>query len=247
MRWGEAGAGDFGANQTAGPPRIPTFRRFLLPTAFRFLFLSLSHPFLFFSRFPTLPIAPPHTSPSPPQPTLPSDLPIFASQASYFPTPPDEVLPMLNTLSSFTVRDLPYSFDFLVENLMDPAHIPFAHHSLQVLATPCRERVRGRLGWRTHESRGREMRGRDGGDGGEVGRVGDWDGARSARRDRGSLRGERTHVRSRAGEIGNVGLLDHELRGKRPGETRREGRHAEASRARELRDYWVDTVQRHCR
>lgn len=31
----------------------------------------------------------------------------------------------------FFVRDLPYSFDFLVENFMDPAHIPFAHHKLQ--------------------------------------------------------------------------------------------------------------------
>lgn len=29
------------------------------------------------------------------------------------------------------VRDLPYSVDFLVENFMDPAHIPFAHHKLQ--------------------------------------------------------------------------------------------------------------------
>jgi phenylpropionate dioxygenase-like ring-hydroxylating dioxygenase large terminal subunit len=29
------------------------------------------------------------------------------------------------------VRELPYSFDFLVENFMDPAHIPFAHHKLQ--------------------------------------------------------------------------------------------------------------------
>ena len=29
------------------------------------------------------------------------------------------------------MRDLPYSFDFLVENFMDPAHIPYAHHSLQ--------------------------------------------------------------------------------------------------------------------
>ena len=28
-------------------------------------------------------------------------------------------------------RDLPYSMDFLVENFMDPAHIPFAHHKLQ--------------------------------------------------------------------------------------------------------------------
>ena len=31
----------------------------------------------------------------------------------------------------YYVRDLPYSFDFLVENFMDPAHIPFAHHGLQ--------------------------------------------------------------------------------------------------------------------
>ena len=55
-------------------------------------------------------------------------------KASYFPALPEEVLPLLTTgnLSSFTVRDLPYSFDFLVENFMDPAHIPFAHHSLQV-------------------------------------------------------------------------------------------------------------------
>jgi len=28
-------------------------------------------------------------------------------------------------------RDLPYSADFLVENFMDPGHVPFAHHSLQ--------------------------------------------------------------------------------------------------------------------
>ena len=33
--------------------------------------------------------------------------------------------------STWYVRDLPYSWDFLVENLMDgPAHLPFAHHSL---------------------------------------------------------------------------------------------------------------------
>ena len=28
-------------------------------------------------------------------------------------------------------RDLPYSADFLLENFMDPAHIPYAHHGLQ--------------------------------------------------------------------------------------------------------------------
>jgi hypothetical protein len=31
---------------------------------------------------------------------------------------------------TYYVRDLPYSFDFLIENLADPSHIPFAHHSL---------------------------------------------------------------------------------------------------------------------
>ena len=29
-------------------------------------------------------------------------------------------------------RDLPYGWDMLLENLADPAHIPFAHHGLQV-------------------------------------------------------------------------------------------------------------------
>ena len=32
--------------------------------------------------------------------------------------------------TSYT-RDLPYGWDTLVENLIDPAHIPFAHHNLQ--------------------------------------------------------------------------------------------------------------------
>lgn len=31
----------------------------------------------------------------------------------------------------FYMRDLPYSADMLLENFFDPAHIPFAHHSLQ--------------------------------------------------------------------------------------------------------------------
>jgi len=31
----------------------------------------------------------------------------------------------------YFIRELPYSFDMLVENFMDPAHIPFAHHGLQ--------------------------------------------------------------------------------------------------------------------
>jgi phenylpropionate dioxygenase-like ring-hydroxylating dioxygenase large terminal subunit len=46
-------------------------------------------------------------------------------------TSPEQIFPLLPQIKSFTVRELPYSFDFLVENFMDPAHIPFAHHSLQ--------------------------------------------------------------------------------------------------------------------
>lgn len=33
--------------------------------------------------------------------------------------------------TTYYSKELPYSFDLLVENFMDPAHIPFAHHSLQ--------------------------------------------------------------------------------------------------------------------
>ena len=58
-------------------------------------------------------------------------LPLSSGQASNFPTLPDVLMPGLTDCHSFFVRDLPYSFDFLVENFMDPAHIPFAHHSLQ--------------------------------------------------------------------------------------------------------------------
>jgi len=35
-----------------------------------------------------------------------------------------------NTPKTYT-RDLPYGWDTLVENLIDPSHIPFAHHNLQ--------------------------------------------------------------------------------------------------------------------
>ena len=31
----------------------------------------------------------------------------------------------------YFIKELPYSWDILVENFMDPAHIPFAHHGLQ--------------------------------------------------------------------------------------------------------------------
>lgn len=33
--------------------------------------------------------------------------------------------------TTYYSRNLPYSLDFLLENFMDPAHIPFAHHSIQ--------------------------------------------------------------------------------------------------------------------
>jgi phenylpropionate dioxygenase-like ring-hydroxylating dioxygenase large terminal subunit len=34
---------------------------------------------------------------------------------------------------TYFVRELPYSADFVIENFMDPSHIPFAHHGLQSL------------------------------------------------------------------------------------------------------------------
>ena len=37
----------------------------------------------------------------------------------------------MNEANDLFVRELPYSFDILIENFMDPAHIPFAHHGLQ--------------------------------------------------------------------------------------------------------------------
>lgn len=48
-----------------------------------------------------------------------------------YPTPPEDLFPLLVNISSYTTRDLPYSLEFLLENFMDPAHIPYAHHSLQ--------------------------------------------------------------------------------------------------------------------
>jgi phenylpropionate dioxygenase-like ring-hydroxylating dioxygenase large terminal subunit len=52
-------------------------------------------------------------------------------QASYYPNLPEKILPGLMDAPLWTVRDLPYSVDFLIENFMDAAHVPFAHHSLQ--------------------------------------------------------------------------------------------------------------------
>lgn len=58
-------------------------------------------------------------------------LPLPNGQASNYPALPSEVFPIFMDTTSVLSRDLPYSFDFLIENFMDPAHIPFAHHSLQ--------------------------------------------------------------------------------------------------------------------
>ena len=45
---------------------------------------------------------------------------------------PEEYYPILKTFKEpFFVRDFPYSVDMLLDNFMDPAHIPFAHHGLQ--------------------------------------------------------------------------------------------------------------------
>lgn len=46
---------------------------------------------------------------------------------NYYPHLQDQ----MNRGNQIYVRELPYSLDFLVENFMDPAHIPFAHHKLQ--------------------------------------------------------------------------------------------------------------------
>jgi phenylpropionate dioxygenase-like ring-hydroxylating dioxygenase large terminal subunit len=39
----------------------------------------------------------------------------------------------MRTNKTYFVRELPYSADFVIENFMDPSHIPFAHHGLQSL------------------------------------------------------------------------------------------------------------------
>mmetsp|Transcript_11799 Transcript_11799/g.15408 ORF Transcript_11799/g.15408 Transcript_11799/m.15408 type:complete len:530 (+) Transcript_11799:62-1651(+) len=44
---------------------------------------------------------------------------------------PQELMSHIPSVSGTYTRDLPYSYDILLENLVDPAHIPFAHHKLQ--------------------------------------------------------------------------------------------------------------------
>lgn len=86
---------------------------------------------------------------------------ILGSQASYFPTHlagdmiyaflpssvhgemflqsvlPEDMFPTvrhdMELNRTYFVRELPYSADFVIENFMDPSHIPFAHHGLQSL------------------------------------------------------------------------------------------------------------------
>lgn len=58
-------------------------------------------------------------------------LPLPVGQASSYPSLPETFLPEIMDAPIWTVRDLPYSADFLIENFMDASHIPFAHHSLQ--------------------------------------------------------------------------------------------------------------------
>ena len=52
-------------------------------------------------------------------------------------TLPEEMWPTLRDdmamNKTYYVRDLPYSQDILIENFMDPSHIPFAHNALQSL------------------------------------------------------------------------------------------------------------------
>jgi pheophorbide a oxygenase len=44
---------------------------------------------------------------------------------------PEDFMKGANPNPSTYTRDLPYGWDSLVENLLDPAHVPFAHHGLQ--------------------------------------------------------------------------------------------------------------------
>lgn len=55
----------------------------------------------------------------------------FPINNAEYDTKPNVVFPELDQVTNVFTRELPYSFDFLVENFMDPAHIPFAHHGLQ--------------------------------------------------------------------------------------------------------------------
>lgn len=58
-------------------------------------------------------------------------IPLIGTKANYD-TLPEELFPVLKKDNVRVVtRDFPYSFDFLIENFLDPAHVPYAHHMLQ--------------------------------------------------------------------------------------------------------------------
>lgn len=50
--------------------------------------------------------------------------------ASSYTDLPGKRHPILSNLTSYTTRELPYAFDFVLENLFDPTHVPLAHRSL---------------------------------------------------------------------------------------------------------------------
>ena len=77
------------------------------------------------NRFAMVPSYPVHFTPN----ILWAYLPMLHSNVS-FPTLPEQMLPALNSAKSFFSREVPYSFDVALENFMDPAHVPFAHHML---------------------------------------------------------------------------------------------------------------------
>ena len=56
---------------------------------------------------------------------------ICGERLNYNITPDNIYNNIMNGANDLFVRELPYSFDILIENFMDPAHIPFAHHGLQ--------------------------------------------------------------------------------------------------------------------
>ena len=56
---------------------------------------------------------------------------VDAAAATAAPDYPTGVSPRLEHVCGAYVRELPYSVDFLIENFLDPAHIPFAHHGKQ--------------------------------------------------------------------------------------------------------------------
>lgn len=58
----------------------------------------------------------------------PEDLLTFANETWRF---PEGIMKGMNPIVSTFTRDLPYGWSQLVENLIDPSHVPFAHHGMQ--------------------------------------------------------------------------------------------------------------------